>query len=251
MSSFASFLIEKVIELRPFEKKDVEKIVDHYERLFITDRFKKMFQRLKPIEANFKDSLDSDGNLFLGSIKYHDYRRNKEDVVGVWVSFDGDATDRGKVKIKEYDRDTGQVIEPKIIIYYHNNQLTRKNIEFIINHELIHMKQGEKISSRKYSQGGLHYWLDPTEVNNYTSNVVNIIFDVIKGKDSKYKEEIIRFLKSFVDGKIPDAIPSPLLKTGEFLEHVFSAKDDPRYRKEFLKFFKKMQWAYQQVENIS
>ena len=141
MSSFASFLIEKVIELRPFEKKDVEKIVDHYERLFITDRFKKMFQRLKPIEANFKDSLDSDGNLFLGSIKYHDYRRNKEDVVGVWVSFDGDATDRGKVKIKEYDRDTGQVIEPKIIIYYHNNQLTRKNIEFIINHELIHSSE--------------------------------------------------------------------------------------------------------------
>ena len=242
-----SILEEKFLKISNIEEQDAQVIIKKYYDLFIKRKWD--IRKLgKTTEEYYKNKLDVEGYLPLGKMRYYDQRTKSNRIVEVLVSFEKNSKQRGSYDIT-YDPNTDQINYDEIILYYYKIGLSIEAVDDILIHELGHAKQGQKIPSKKYTRGGLDYWLDPIEVHNYTSNVIRIIDRELNRPDAdKYQEkgEILNFLKNFNEGKLPSEIPYMLNSKKEFLEAIFSAKNNPKYRKEYLKFFKKMQWYYQE-----
>ncbi len=242
---YNSILEEKFLSFSNTEEKDTKKIIEKYYDLFIKPKWD--IRKLgKSAEEFYKNKLDPDGFLHLGKIRFYDSKTKTNKAIDVLVSFEKNSKERGSYDIT-YDYSTDQVNYEEIILFYYKIGLSRESVDDALTHELNHAKQGQKIPSRGYKKGGLDYWLDPIEVHNYTSNISRIMDRELNHPNAdEYfeKEEILNFLKSFNEGKKPDKIPNMLKGKEEFLNAIFSAKDIPKYRKEYLKFFKKMQWYY-------
>jgi len=242
-----SILQEKFLKFSNVEEQDTQKIINKYYNLFIKNKWD--IRKLgKSAEEYYKKELDPNGFLYLGKIRFFDTKTKTNRVIDVLVSFEKDSNRRGSYDIT-YDPNTDQVNYEEIILFYYKIGLSVASVDDALTHELNHAKQGRKIPKRGYNKGGIDYWLDPIEVHNYTSNITRIMDRELNLPDAdKYfeKEEILNFLKDFNKGKKPTEIPNMLKGKQEFLDAIFAAKDIPKYRKEYLKFFKKMQWYYKE-----
>ena len=243
----SSILEEKFLKFSNTEEQDTQKIINRYEELFIKPKWdiKKLG---KTTEEYYKKQLDADGFLPLGKIRYFDDRTKSNKEIDVLVSFEKNTKDKGSFNAN-LDYDTYEITYEEIILYYYKIRLSVESVDDILTHELNHAKQGQKIPSKKYDRGGLDYWLDPIEVHNYTSNIVRIMDRELNLPDAdEYyeKERILNFLKSFNEGKIPSEIPKMLKSKEEFIQAILDARNIPKYKKQFEKFFKKMQWYYQE-----
>ena len=242
-----NILEEKFLKFSNVEEQDTQEIINKYYNFFIKTKWD--IRKLgKSTEEYYKNKLDPNGFLHLGKIRYYDTKTKTDRVIDVLVSFERDSKQRGSYDIT-YDPNTDQVTYEEIILFYYKIGLSITSVDDALTHEINHAKQGRKIPKRGYQKGGIDYWLDPIEVHNYTANITRIMDRELNLPDAdKYfeKEEILNFLKDFSKGKQPTKIPNMLKGKQEFLDAIFSAKDNPKYRKEYLKFFKKMQWYYQE-----
>ena len=242
-----SILEEKFLKFSNTEEQDTQKLINKYKELFIKPKWS--IKKLgKTTEEYYKNKLDVNGYLLLGKIRYFDDRTKSNREIEVLVSFKKGSKERGTFDIT-FDSNTNEITYEVIILYYYKIGLSVESIDDILTHELNHAKQGQKIPNRKYGRGGLDYWLDPIEVHNYTSNIIRIMDRELNLPDAdEYyeKERILKFLKSFNEGKIPSEIPKMLKSKEEFIQSIFDAKNIPKYKKQFEKFFKKMQWYYQE-----
>jgi hypothetical protein len=262
MISFKQFFLEKLSErvynLSSEEQQEVTKMVDRYEQKFGKQIFRKLSLLKKKPEDFYKKELNKKGktneDMFpLGLIAYYDDKDKEKKEIPVYVSFQKDSKDRGLYQ-RDEDED-GKAYWEAIILYYYKISFTREILEDILVHELIHAKQHYKYPGKNYTKGGKYYWLEPIEVAAYTSNIIKALDDYLQKSTTEEKQKTIELLKKFITKGIVDFgkdTPWFLNDKREFLLSLYNNRNDskePRYRREFKRFYKKIFSIYQDLKN--
>jgi hypothetical protein len=255
---FSQFLLEKLSEkvynLSEEEQEEVNKIVNTYEEKFGKNMVKRfLLSNINPKIFYKKELIEKGrpnaGCLFLGMIRYFDNKDKVERQIPVYVSFDEKAKDRG-VYNRDEDED-GNLIWEDIVLYQRRISYDITRIEDALVHELFHAKSHSKNPRKKYEKGGTHYWLDPVETAAYTSNIIKSLDEYLQDYPED-KPAMILYLKSFMErGMIsPDKnTPWFLLDKFEFLKHLYDNRNNPKFKKEFQRFYKKVYSIYEDLKN--
>jgi hypothetical protein len=242
MLTFKDFLVERVYRLSPTERSGVQSVVDRYLKLFNKDILKKfIILKIKP-EDYYKKYLNEEGVLNIGYISFFDDSAKTQRELPVHVSFDKGSKDRG---LYEYDEDEdGNITHERIILYYYKLRFIKNDIEDALVHELFHAKQPYKLPGKKYGNSLSEYYLDPVEIHNYTSNIVKLIEDEYNEGNIK---DLLTSLKTFIQNPRPVTIPKFLRGKEEFITILIDNKDNPKYKEEYKRFFKKLYDTYKHL----
>jgi hypothetical protein len=249
-------LSEKVYNLSEEEQEEVNKIVDRYEEKFGKNFMKRYFiDKIKP-QIFYKKELikkgdKNEGCLFLGMLKYFDNKDQVERKIPIYVSFEEKATDRG-VYNRDEDKD-GNLIWEDIILYQRRISYDRNRIEDALVHELFHAKSHSKNPRKGYEKGGPYYWLDPVETAAYTSNIIKSLDEYLQDYPED-KPAMILYLKSFMERGITshdENTPWFLRDKFEFLKHLYDNRNNPKFNKEFQRFYKKVYSIYEDLKKNS
>ncbi len=262
MTSFKQFFLEKLSErvynLSSEEQQEVSKMVDRYEQKFNKQILRKLFLLKKTPETLYKKEINKKGTvnagmLPLGLMSYYDDKDKENKEIPVYVNFDRRSKDRGLYQ-RDEDED-GKAYWEAIILYYYKIPFNREILEDILVHELIHAKQHHKYPSKQYGKGGKYYWLEPLEVAAYTSNIIKGLDDYLQKATPEQKQKTIELLKNFITKGIVDFggdTPWFLNDKKEFLRALYDNRNnlkEPRYRREFKRFYKKVFSVYQDLKN--
>ena len=262
MISFKQFFLEKLSErvynLSSEEQQEVKKMTDRYEQKFDKQLFKRLVVMKKKPEDFYKKELNKKGTvnagmLPLGLIAYHDDKDKEDKEIPVYVSFERDSKDRALYQ-RDEDED-GKAYWEAIILYFYKMSFDRNIIEDVLVHELVHAKQHHKYPGKKYTKGGKYYWLEPVEVAAYTSNIIKALDDFLQKSTPEEKQKTIELLKNFITRGIVDFgkdTPWFLNDKKEFLHALYDNRNnvkEPRYRREFKRFYKKIFSIYQDLKN--
>jgi hypothetical protein len=249
MCNFKEFLYERVYRLEANEQEQVNTVIDNYIKLFNKDVVKKLsISGVKPIDFYIKH-LNKQGLLPIGNINFIDNSTEKHRELPVFVSFSTKSKDRGLYEL-DID-DNGNITKEHIILYYYKLSLTRKFIEDALVHELFHAKQPHKTPRENYRKNKTTYYLDPTEVHNFTSNIIKMIEDQYNSGTVEEKDNLLTFLEQFARrGKSTSSnfnVPDFLKGKQEFLRALVNNKNNPKYKEEYKRFFKKIYYIYTQL----
>jgi hypothetical protein len=249
MLNFTDFLQERIYRLEPNEQNQVNTIVDRYSKLFNKDITKKLLiSGVKPKDY-YRKSINKQGLLPIGSINFFDNSTEKYRELPVFVSFERNSKDRG---LYELDiANNGDITKEHIILYYYKLPLTRKFIEDALVHELFHAKQPHETRKENYRKNKTNYYLDPTEVHNFTSNIIKMIEDQFRGGTVEENDKLLAFFLFFSRRgrstlNIFD-VPDFLKGKQEFLRALVNNRNNPRYKEEYKRFFKKIYYIYTQL----
>jgi hypothetical protein len=251
---FLEKLSEKVYNLSEKEQQEVDRIVDIYEQKFGRSMVRKfLLKKINPKIYYKKDLIKKGkpnaGCLFLGMLKYFDNKDQVERTIPVYVSFDDSSTDRG-VYNREEDED-GNLIWEDIVLYQRKISYERSRIEDALVHELFHAKSHSKNPKKHYEKGGAYYWLDPVETAAYTSNIIKSLDEFLQDYPEE-KPEIINYLKRFMERgmtSVNEDTPWFLKDKFEFLKHLYDNRNNPKFNKEFQRFYKKIYSIYEDLKN--
>jgi hypothetical protein len=194
--------------------------------------------------------------MLLGVIMFTEFNDSKEQHLPVYISFEKNSKDRGEVYADTERDEKGnitKVIPEGIILYYYKIKFDKNDLKDILQHEIFHLKQIHKIPKKGYGQTPEKYWLDPIEVHNYVSNIINSIEDNFKVGTTEDKKNLLIFLLSFMkEGKIPETgtVPKYFKDKEEFINTLFKNKDNTKYKKEYQRFIGKIHWIYEQLKNL-
>jgi hypothetical protein len=262
MISFKQFFLEKLSErvynLSSDEQEEVNKLIDRYEQKFSKQALRKLILLKKKPEEFYKKELNkkgvvNEGMFPLGLISYYDDKDKVDKEIPVYVSFDRNSKDRGLYQRDE--NEDGQAYWESIILYYYKIPFTRELLEDILVHELIHAKQHYKYPNKKYEKGGKYYWLDPLEVAAYTSNIIKALEDYLQKSTPEEKQKTIELLKNFItSGTVDFGKETPWFFNDkkEFLSALYDNRNnpkEPKFRREFQRFYKKIFSIYQDLKN--
>jgi hypothetical protein len=251
---FNYFFTERVYKLTPFEKKQVDQIILNYASLVTSDAKTRIeIMRLTP-EIFFKDKLQDDNTLRLGYITYTDLQTNGRKKIAVDLDFT-----RNPGQLGEYHSSS-----KKIKIFYYG--FPRKEpyaIQETLIHELLHAKQQYKTLKKGYARairtradrGTMRsmrgYFFDPVEFPVHSTLTIDSIRNAFNDADSETQQEILNFLKVFSKGgKLPpDSVPAFLDNKVPFLQTIIRNKNNPKLKRQYRNFFKKLYWLYSSLSS--
>jgi hypothetical protein len=251
---FLEKLSEKVYNLSEEEQEEVNKIVDIYEEKFGKNMVKKfLLNKINPKFFYKKELIEKGrpnaGCLFLGMIEYFDNKDQIKRKIPVYVSFEERPNDRGVYNRKQDKQ--GNLVWEDIILYQRRISYNRERIEDALVHELFHAKSYSKKPKKGYKKGGPHYWLDPVETAAYTSNIIKSLDEYLQDYPED-KPIMILYLKNFMERGMtsPDENTPWFLKDKfEFLKHLYDNRNNPKFNKEFQRFYKKVYSIYEELKN--
>ncbi len=132
-------------------------------------------------------------------------------------------------------------------------------------HELLHAKQHYKTLKKEYTRavqtrsdrGTMRsmrgYYFDPVEFPVHSALTVNSIRSAFNDADNQTKQEILLFLKTFSkEGKLlpePITIPGYLTTKIPFLQTLIRNKNNPKLKKHYRNFFKKIYLLYNELSS--
>jgi len=243
------FLQERIYRLQPVESAQVKDLVKRYLDLFdVNIRRRFLILKTSP-EVYYKKKLDTNNELLLGYIIYKEFNSEEEKNLPIFISFKKDTSYRGELRANTEKDNNGKIIKvipEDIVLYYYKNKLDAKYLEDAIVHELNHAKQIYKTPKENYLNTPENYWLDPVEEHNYTSNIIKEIEDHFQESNNQEKLNTLNFVKTLltVSELTPSSTPSYLKNRNTFLNVLYNNKDNPKYKKSFQRFYKKIYWLY-------
>jgi hypothetical protein len=250
--TFKEFITERVYNIPEKENNDIENIVNKYKNTF----FKDSITKIKVVEATpskfFKDKLDQNGRLPLGSIRVIDLSNNKIKKVKITVDFTKDSNSG------EFFDETQE-----IVLYYYTLGFNLNKIRDVLTHEVLHAKQQYKETSNKYRKAirrrklpsgettfrsNRAYYMDPVEFPVYTTLIIRQIISDYKESDKLQRSIIKAFLFDFIksggrptnDSRAPEAV----LDKHDFLKFLYKNRKNKQYRENYKNFIKKLYWLY-------
>ena len=264
MLPFRSFIVEKAYELSSQENKQVESILNEYQKFF----GREVLGDYDPREV-YKKHIQDD-MLPIGSIKYIDKETNEEGTVSVYVSFENFAADAS------YEQS-----DNRIVLYYrHFTRLSTIMKRNKIVHELFHAKQHYKTLTPEYRRA-LHkrtlpngretirsergYFFSPNEYPVQLASLTHemdrqymlILQNLKRGLNRKFWENqkvgFLKLLDQFI--RAPKLVndqdlPNYLKNEKRFIKALFRNKDDPKYSKYYKDFKTKLYFYYQKLKGI-
>jgi hypothetical protein len=243
MLSFKQFIVERVYRLSGIEQQSINKIVDFYMNLFDPKRLQMPIAKIISLgpERVYKKFINDKGFITIGILEFHDDEDNVDKKIPVYVGFDKKSADKGTYI---YDSDAN---EEYIILHYYKLKYDRAFIKDALIHEVNHAKQPYKNVGKHYERSKLDYYTDPVEVHNYVTNIIQAIEDEYVDADTAEKRhKIITELEEFVrSGQVPDnELGDKIERIGkhEFIEILYSNKDNPKVAKAYHKFINKLTW---------
>jgi hypothetical protein len=261
MLSFKTFITEKVYQLDSKENKQVEDILQTYERLFDSGVIGN-----KDPQKFYKKNLTEDG-IFIGSIKFFDNALKQNREVPVYVSFEGVPADAAF-------SDEDNTIE---LFYHQFDDLTTIVKRNKIAHELFHAKQHYKkitsgyrksIQKRTLPSGNVAirsergYYFAPGEYPVQVASIVHemdrqyrLILKHIKSGNGrqfweKQRQGFLRLLDMFIRSPrviTGNDLPSYLKDQERFIRALYRNKNDAKYSKYYKDFKRKLYWFYQNL----
>ena len=249
MFNFTEFLQERIYRLEPNEQDQVDAIVDYYTKLFNKDTLKKLLITGTKPKDHYRKLINKQGLLPIGHINFFDNNTEKYRKIPVFVSFERESKERGLYELDTAD--SGDITKEHIILFYYKLSLTRKFIEDALVHELFHAKQPYKTPREGYRKNKTNYYLDPTEIHNFTSNIIKMIEDQYKNGTVEENNNLLTFLDQFARrGKSISSnfdVPDFLKGRQEFLRALVNNKNNPKFKDEYKRFFKKIYYIYTQL----
>jgi hypothetical protein len=265
MLPFRSFIVEKTYELSPQENKQVENILNEYQKFFSSEAL----GDYDPQEV-YKKHIQND-MLPIGTIKYLDKETNEEGTVSVYVSFEKFAADAS------YEQEDNIIV----LYYRHYNRLSTIMKRNKIVHELFHAKQHYKTLTSGYKRAihkrtlpsGLEtirsergYFFSPNEYPVQLASLTHemdrqymlILQNLKRGLNRKFWENqkagFLKLLDQFI--RAPKLVndqdlPNYLKNEKRFIKALFRNKDDPKYSKYYKDFKTKLYFYHQKLKGIS
>jgi len=250
MLSFKQFVLERVYRLSGVEQQSVNKIVDFYMNLFDPKRLKMPIAKIISLgpEKVYKKYINDKGLITIGIVEFHDDEDNVDKKIPVYVGFDKKSKDKGTYIYN------GPTNEEYIILHYYKLKYDRDVIKDALIHEVNHAKQPYKDVGKHYGRSTLDYYMDPVEVHNYVTNIIQVIEDQYAAAETlEERKEILKELEEFIrNGNIPDNYLGDLIKKvgkHEFIEYLYDNKDNPRVKKEYHRFINKLNWLYSNLKD--
>jgi len=261
MLPFKTFITERVYQLDSKENKQVEDVLQTYERLFDPSVIGN-----KDPQKVYKKNLTKDG-IFIGSIMFFDNASKQNREIPVYVSFEDVSADASF-------SDEDNVIE---LFYNQFDDLSTILKRNKIAHELFHAKQHYKkittgykkaIGKRSLPSGDVAirsergYYFAPNEYPVQVASIIHemdrqyrLILKHIKSGNGrqfweKQRQGFLRLLDMFL--RSPKVItgndlPSYLKDQERFIRALYRNKNDVKYSKYYKDFKRKLYWFYQNL----
>ena len=250
MLSFKQFVLERVYRLSGVERQSINKIVDFYMDLFDPKRLKMPIAKIISLgpEKVYKEYINDKGFITVGIVEFYDDDDKRDKEIPVYVGFDKKASDKGTYIYN------GTTNDEYIILHYYKLKYDRDVIKDALIHEVNHAKQPYKHASKHYRRSKLDYYIDPVEVHNYVTNIIQAIEDqYVAAQTSEERKELINELEEFIrSSNVPNNRLGNLIKKigkHEFVEYLYDNKETPKVKKEYHRFINKLNWLYTNLKD--